>query len=56
MLDKVIVDGDARIPPNTLLGARLDSNSKYYASPEGVVLATAARPAPPFDIAARAIA
>jgi ADP-glucose pyrophosphorylase len=56
ILDKVIVDSDARIPPDTLLGTGLGGESRYYASPEGVVLATAARPSPPFDIAARAIA
>jgi glucose-1-phosphate adenylyltransferase len=56
VLDKVIVDSDARIPPDTMLGVRLGGESRYYASPEGVVLATAARPSPPFDIAARAIA
>jgi glucose-1-phosphate adenylyltransferase len=56
ILDKVVVDCDAVIPSNTRLGARLGQDSGYYASPEGIVLATAARPAPPFDIAARAIA
>lgn len=56
ILDRVIVDSDARIPPDTMVGARIAGESHYYASPEGVVLATAARPSPPFDIAARAIA
>ena len=56
ILDKVIVDSDARIPPDTMIGARLGSESRYYASPEGVLLATAARSSPPLDIAARAIA
>jgi hypothetical protein len=32
------------------------TDAHFYASPEGVVLATAARPAPPFDIDASAIA
>jgi glucose-1-phosphate adenylyltransferase len=56
ILDKVIVDCDATIPPDTMLGARLRADSGHYASPEGVVLATTARPPVPFDIAARAIA
>jgi glucose-1-phosphate adenylyltransferase len=56
ILDKVIVDCDANIPPDTMLGARLSADSHYYASPEGVVLATTARPPLPFDVAARAIA
>ena len=56
VLEKVIVDCDAVIPADTLLGAKLDGSAPYYASPEGIVLATAARPAPPFDVAARAIA
>jgi glucose-1-phosphate adenylyltransferase len=56
ILDRVIVDCEARIPPDTMLGAQLRSDSRYYASPEGVVLATATRSAPPFDVAARAIA
>ena len=56
ILDKVIVDCDANIPPDTMLGARLRADAPYYASPEGVVLATTARPLLPFDVAARAIA
>jgi glucose-1-phosphate adenylyltransferase len=56
VLDKVVVDCDAVIPTNTRLGARLGAHEGFYASPEGIVLATAARPAPPFDTAARAIA
>ena len=58
VLDKVVVDCDATIPINTTLGARLRAESGYYASPEGIVLATAARPTrpTPFDAAARAIA
>jgi glucose-1-phosphate adenylyltransferase len=56
ILDKVIVDCDATIPRNTMLGTRLGVDSRYYASPEGIVLATSARPAPPLDVAARAIA
>jgi glucose-1-phosphate adenylyltransferase len=56
VLDKVIVDCDAAIPPNTMLGARLCAESRYYASPQGIVLATAARPALPSETAARAIA
>jgi glucose-1-phosphate adenylyltransferase len=56
VLDKVIVDSDATIPPDTILGAQLNAEARYYASPEGVVLAAAARPSPPIDIAARAIA
>jgi glucose-1-phosphate adenylyltransferase len=56
ILDRVIVDCEARIPPDTMLGAQLRSDSRYYASPEGFVLATATRSAPPFDVAARAIA
>jgi glucose-1-phosphate adenylyltransferase len=56
VLDKVIVDCDATIPPGTRIGASSSESSHYYASPEGIVLATSARPVPPFDIAARAIA
>lgn len=56
ILDKVVVDCDAQIAPDTLLGARLTGESHYYASPDGVVLATAERYTPPFDIATRAIA
>ncbi|RPI61495.1 MAG: glucose-1-phosphate adenylyltransferase [Lysobacterales bacterium] len=56
VLDKVIVDCGASIPSNTTLGAKLCAESRYYASPEGIVLATSARPAPPVDTAARAIA
>jgi glucose-1-phosphate adenylyltransferase len=56
VLDKVIVDCDATIAPNTMLGARLSAESRYYASPEGIVLATSARPALRSDQAARAIA
>jgi glucose-1-phosphate adenylyltransferase len=54
VLDRVIVDCDATIPPRTRLGA--DSCSHYYASPEGIILAASARPIPRFDLAARAIA
>jgi len=57
ILEKVVVDCDAVIPSNTMLGAKLGAaHSAYYASPEGIVLATSARPAQPFDLAARAIA
>jgi glucose-1-phosphate adenylyltransferase len=56
ILDRVIVDGDAAIPEGALISARLDRDSRYYASPEGVVLATAAEPAASFDVATRAIA
>jgi glucose-1-phosphate adenylyltransferase len=56
VLDRVIVDSDATIPPDTFLGAQLNGDARYYASPEGVVLAAAARPSPPIDLAARAIA
>jgi glucose-1-phosphate adenylyltransferase len=56
VLDKVLVDSDATIPPGTTLGARLGADAQFYSSPEGVVLATAARPEPPLDIAARATA
>jgi glucose-1-phosphate adenylyltransferase len=56
VLDRVIVDCDANIAPNTMLGARLCADAGYYASPEGVVLATTARPPLPLDFAARAIA
>jgi glucose-1-phosphate adenylyltransferase len=56
VLDKVVVDCNAEIAADTMLGARLTGDSDYYASPDGVVLATAARPTRPFDIAARAIA
>ncbi|HET7925113.1 MAG TPA: hypothetical protein VFL30_09445, partial [Rhodanobacteraceae bacterium] len=56
VLEKVIVDCDAVIPSDTTLGARLGPEPDYYASPEGIVLATSARPASHFDIAARAIA
>ena len=43
VLDRVIVDSDATIPPGTTLGARLRADTQFYASPEGVVLATAPR-------------
>jgi glucose-1-phosphate adenylyltransferase len=56
VLDKVVVDCEAEISAETMLGARLTGDSEYYASPNGVVLATAGRYPPPFDIAARAIA
>jgi glucose-1-phosphate adenylyltransferase len=56
VLDKVIVDCDADIPPDTMLGAGLNPGSPYYASPEGVVLATTPRPPVSVDVAARAIA
>jgi glucose-1-phosphate adenylyltransferase len=56
ILDKVIVDCGAQIPSDTHLGASSGADSRYYASPEGVVLATAARPVPPFDVVTRAIA
>jgi glucose-1-phosphate adenylyltransferase len=56
ILDKVIVDCDAHIPPDTMLGARLAADSHHYASPEGVLLATTTRPSLPFDVAVRAIA
>lgn len=57
ILEKVVVDCDAVIPSNTMLGAKLGAaDSGYYASPEGIVLATSARPAQPFDLGARAIA
>ena len=56
VLDKVIVDCDATIAPNTRLGARLSAESRYYASPEGIVLATSARPTLRSATAARAIA
>jgi hypothetical protein len=39
-----------------MLGAKLGAEPDHYASPEGIVLATSARPASPVDIAARAIA
>jgi glucose-1-phosphate adenylyltransferase len=56
ILDKVIVDCDATIPSNTMLGSKLCAQSRYYASPQGIVLATSARRATPFDTAVRAIA
>jgi glucose-1-phosphate adenylyltransferase len=56
VLDKVIVDCDAQIPPDTRLGASLLCDSRYYASPQGVVLATTARPAPTPDVNSRATA
>ncbi len=56
VLDKVIVDCGATIPPNTMLGARLCAESRYYASPEGILLATSVQPARLPDTAARAIA
>lgn len=56
VLEKVIVDCAAAIPSDTMLGARLGVECDYYASPEGIVLATATRPTKPFDTAARAIA
>jgi glucose-1-phosphate adenylyltransferase len=43
VLDRVIVDCDCVIPPDTRLGLRFAANSSYYASPEGIVLATAER-------------
>ena len=57
VLDKVVVDCDATIPPGTALGTRLGAaDANHYASPGGIVLATAARRLPPVDAAARAIA
>jgi glucose-1-phosphate adenylyltransferase len=56
VLEKVIVDCDALIASDTTLGARLCTEPDFYASPEGIVLATAARPAAPFDTGTRAIA
>jgi glucose-1-phosphate adenylyltransferase len=56
VLDKVIVDCNATIPPNTTLGATLCAELRYYASPEGIVLATSQPPAPQIDTVARAIA
>jgi glucose-1-phosphate adenylyltransferase len=56
VLDKVIVDSYAVIPSDTMIGASPLAESPYYASPEGIVLATVARVTPPFDVAARAIA
>lgn len=58
ILEKVIVDCDAVIPSNTVLGVKLGAaDAGYYASPEGIVLATSTRLTPtPFDTAARAIA
>ncbi len=57
VLDRVVVDCDAEIAADTMLGARLLGDSQYYASPDGVVLATnATRYTPPFDVVARAIA
>ena len=56
VLDKVVVDCGATIPPNTMLGARLCAESRYYASPGGILLATSVRPAQVPDTAARAIA
>ena len=56
VLEKVIVDCDAVIPSDTMLGVGLSVEPDHYASPEGIVLATAARPAKRFDTAARAIA
>jgi len=56
VLDKVIVDSDAVIPSDTMIGASPPAEAPYYASPEGIVLATLARGTPPFDVAARAIA
>jgi glucose-1-phosphate adenylyltransferase len=57
ILDKVIVDCDATIPRGTMLGAALAAEAGYYASPEGVVLATSAPAArPPAAATARAIA
>ncbi len=56
ILDKVVVDCGAEIAPDTVLGAVLAEDSPYYASPDGIVLATAARHTLPFDVARRAIA
>jgi hypothetical protein len=39
-----------------MIGASPSVECPYYASPEGVVLATLAQVTPPFDITARAIA
>jgi len=48
ILEKVVVDCDAVIPSNTMVGAKLGAaDSGYYVSPEGIVLATSARPAQP---------
>jgi glucose-1-phosphate adenylyltransferase len=49
VLDKVIVDCNANIPPGTMLGARLRDDSRYYSSPGGIVLVTANRPASPYS-------
>jgi glucose-1-phosphate adenylyltransferase len=56
VLDKVVVDCGATIPRNTELGVRLCGDSGHYASPDGVVLATAAHAAAPLGFATRAIA
>src|SRR5688572_17945392 len=56
VLDRVIVDSNAVIPSDTMIGASPSVECPYYASPEGVVLATLAQVTPPFDITARAIA
>ena len=53
----VVVDCAAVSPSNTMVGANWGAaDSGYYVSPEGIVLATSARPAQPFDLGARAIA
>ena len=56
VLDKVIVDSGATIPRDTQLGARLSDDSRYYASPEGIVLASAAHRTARAELDTRAIA
>lgn len=56
ILEKVVVDSNAAILPNTLVGARFSTDPRYYASPAGVVLATAQRRGAPAAVAERAIA
>jgi glucose-1-phosphate adenylyltransferase len=56
VLDKVIVDCATTIPRDTEVGIRSCSDSGFYSSPDGVVLATSARSAAPLGFATRAIA
>jgi glucose-1-phosphate adenylyltransferase len=51
VLERVIVDANCEVGVDTRLGPRSASASSYYTSPEGIVLATAARaPAPALSV------
>lgn len=56
VLEKVIVDSGAAIPRHTELGPYSHEGFGYYASPEGIVLATSGRSAALPGLATRAIA